>query len=289
LYTKIKTGEKSMNRNEKSKNEQEIDSELLNACRKGNKSKVKELVENGANVSGLRWHGWEPIGSQGTTALCEADNVPIMQYLVEKGANVNEPDGAGNTPLVKAVHHLDVEKTRFLIENGANVDIYQHEVLAQTDLAGGYTGHREFPINCHILKSAFKDGIYKTDKLYEVVKILLEKIDSPEKFLHDPYFLDEAINYFEGEKLIELLINKGADVNITFNKDNFTPLKKAIATGNKKAIEVLLRNKAKVTKDDLKLAKEKDKDIYKLGIKDRYVTLKKYMKQYKIADPNKWW
>lgn len=272
-----------MESSKKTEEEKKMDSELLHACNRGQLEKVKELVESGVKVNGLKWHGWEPVGCQGSTALDEAKSIDIMQFLIEHGADVNEPNGEGNTPIVGAVSWLEVDRVRFLIQNGADLNVYEHTVNVEYDLDGGSTGKRSFSRKGSLFYTAFTStdrSEYDEEwqkKRAEVVKLLLENGVSSNEYLGNSFFLNKAIsvnNFY----LSELLISKGADVN---NGDP-TPLHNAIDHQDQNIIRLLLENNARIEKKDIQLAKKKvDKTIYKFLIKT--------MAELKIKNPDKWW
>lgn len=90
--------------------------ELLEAARKGDTAKVKQLLDQGVDVNSKSKYG--------TTALSFASGrgyTEIVQILLAKGADVNAKDTFyGATPLDFAIqdNHLDVVK--LLLEKGAN-------------------------------------------------------------------------------------------------------------------------------------------------------------------------
>ena len=50
------------------------------------------------------------------------DDLDEVKYLLQQGADVNETDGSGNTPLLRAASRGHLEIMRVLIENGANIN-----------------------------------------------------------------------------------------------------------------------------------------------------------------------
>lgn len=54
----------------------------------------------------------------------------IIQYLINKGANVNNVDAHGSTPLIEAVAEQNIELCKLLIDNGAEVNVFRNIDLA---------------------------------------------------------------------------------------------------------------------------------------------------------------
>ncbi|MBK4784890.1 MAG: ankyrin repeat domain-containing protein [Pantoea sp. Pent] len=48
------------------------------------------------------------------------NSMPVLEYLVSIGADVNKPDTAGKTALVFALTRMDLEQVEYLLHHGAN-------------------------------------------------------------------------------------------------------------------------------------------------------------------------
>lgn len=89
------------------------------AARNGHLEIVQYLVERGANIDQNDNHLHK-------TALLAASferHFDIVQYLVEKGANVNAQSMNGFTPLHDAAYVGNLQIVRFLVDHGADVRI----------------------------------------------------------------------------------------------------------------------------------------------------------------------
>jgi len=106
---------------------------VMYAAFTGNMEKLRELV-NGANVNEADITGQTPL----IFAAFE-EHMDAVRFLVEKGANVNAQTTqvGGNTALHMAIYKNNFEMARFLCDNGANVNIGA-ERYSPLHLASGY-------------------------------------------------------------------------------------------------------------------------------------------------------
>jgi hypothetical protein len=258
--------------------EQIMQGELLHACRLGPVGKVQELVKAGAKVSGLQWHGYEPPGSQGTTALHKARGAEVTQFLIDAGADVNEPDGAGNTPLIEAVEWRDREKVSILLDHGAKTDVLQYEVHAETDIDGGYTGVRWYTPGPSLPSLLLGDTSSRKPEA-GVIEEFIKRDVFPHEVYANPARFQHVLNYQEYE-VARLLILNGADVNAAAQGET-TPLRNAIQRRSTDTIRFLLENKAIVQRADLQAARKRDKKTYKF--------VRQTMRDLGRSCPRTWW
>jgi ankyrin repeat protein len=89
---------------------------LMLAAVYGAPETVRLLLEAGANPNAVSNGGASPL-------LLAAGNLEKIRLLVDHGADVNARSSTGNTPLVAAAAHPDnLDAVQFLLEKGANLD-----------------------------------------------------------------------------------------------------------------------------------------------------------------------
>lgn len=106
---------------------------LMFSIRNNNLEVLRFLIDNGGDVNlvskeGLKW-----------TAILEAavtcKNPEIINFLVSKGANVNQRSIKDWTPLMFAIRSPNVEIVDALIKNGADVNAINDEAMSVLDIA----------------------------------------------------------------------------------------------------------------------------------------------------------
>ena len=106
------------------------DDEFVKLCFSGNLREVKKALEQGADVNASTWR-WKPpyigmscsVGITGLHAAALKGNADLADMLLNYGADVNDEDSKGRTPLHFAVE--DDENTRIvklLLRHGANIN-----------------------------------------------------------------------------------------------------------------------------------------------------------------------
>jgi ankyrin repeat protein len=95
----------------------DVNQELSNAIIAGDVERIKFLVEKGADVNEPDPQGWAPLQN---AARQRKDGV--IKTLIELGADPNRTDVNGMTPLAAAVMRDHVPSVKALIENGADIE-----------------------------------------------------------------------------------------------------------------------------------------------------------------------
>jgi ankyrin repeat protein len=193
---------------------------LLESVENNDLKKVKEAIEQGADVNAK--------GAQGLTPLHIASAMrseEMIKLLLDKGAYVKAKTDNQWTPLHFAADGGEGEKfvriIKLLLDKGADVN-------AQTDIgATPLIGAVHFPNNLEIVKLLIKRGA-------DVNK------QETAAFGHAPIHV-AAI--FSSEDMVKLLLDNGANVNVQisgkFDKGN-TALHRAALTGDESLAKLLL-------------------------------------------------
>ncbi len=125
----------------------ELDNALENAIADCDLNQVKELVEqHGANVNSIDANRRSVLLNAISTDLNNTQSIPVIEYLIQNGANINYATpfyatpygsnnagwGYGRTPLLYSISLQNFEVTQLLISYGAN--IYCQTSLGETPL-----------------------------------------------------------------------------------------------------------------------------------------------------------
>ncbi|KAK6510309.1 hypothetical protein TWF481_005025 [Arthrobotrys musiformis] len=180
---------------------------------RGDEKFAELLLENGAIVK------TDSRDEEGRTVLhwaAERSLVGITQLLLDHGAEIDIQDDDHYTPLLIAVEGGAKEVVELLLQNGAAVD--------SRDITG-HTG-------LHF--AAF-------ERNQEIVQLLLNYGSQVDSKRHDgvtPLYIATSMDDPD-EEVVELLLKKGADVNL-LSKYSRTLLAVAARKGNKRMLELLL-------------------------------------------------
>merc|ERR1712034_300311 len=78
---------------------------------------VKYLINNGAGVNQADNNGWTPL------LLCSQNgNLSIVEYLINHEADVNQADNNGVTSLAVAIANNHTKIAKFLLSKNANIE-----------------------------------------------------------------------------------------------------------------------------------------------------------------------
>lgn len=204
--------------------------------------KVKTLIENTPSlVSSKDIDGRTPLH-----LAARGVHFEIMEYLIQKGADVNAKDNNQIYPIVSVTVRNHPQALKLLIDNGAKTDV--------TDNEGNY-----------IIHIAARYGFI------EEIKILLENgsyLEIKDSYQRTPLIVASR----EGGdfETIKYLIEKGADINAV-DKYGYTPISLAAWRGYENIVNLLLDKNAVITssgKEGRKLLQYAcDKNLFRLYAK----------------------
>ncbi len=155
----------------------------------------------------------------------------IVLSLIKHGVDVDIKDKRGNTALQYAATYGHIETIQVLLERGANIDVtcniewllYPEPEVAYTPLQRAINGNHQASAKFLLEKGAKSDG-----KVLEL-----------------------AINKMFGKEFIELLIDKGADINYIDGIDGVSVLSLAAKKGNQEIFNALLDRGSNPYTEDL--------------------------------------
>lgn len=95
----------------------DLSQELSNAVNANDAERVKFLVEKGADVNQADPQGWTPLQN---AARQRKDG--LIKTLIDLGADPNRHDASGMTPLIAAAMRDHIPSIKTLVENGADIE-----------------------------------------------------------------------------------------------------------------------------------------------------------------------
>ena len=81
---------------------------------------AKHLIDHGADVNQRNDDGTTPLMVAGFWC---GESLQLIAFLLNRGADINAVDGHGSTTLMRAIHLRRYGQARFLIERGADVKV----------------------------------------------------------------------------------------------------------------------------------------------------------------------
>ncbi|ERE91588.1 protein phosphatase 1 regulatory subunit 12A-like protein [Cricetulus griseus] len=178
-----------------------------------------------------------------TAMACIDDNVDMVKFLVENGANINQPDNEGWIPLHAAASCGYLDIAEFLIGQGAHVGAVNSEGDTPLDIA------EEEAMEELLQNEVNRQGVDIEAARKEEERIMLR---DARQWLNSGHINDVRHAKSGGTALhvaaakgytevLKLLIQAGYDVNIK-DYDGWTPLHAAAHWGKEEACRILVDN-----------------------------------------------
>lgn len=98
--------------------QKKLDKRMMNAIKGGNLDKLKDAVKDGANIN-------EPQGYGASPVYCAVSNrqAECLAFLLEKGASITSQTGGGYfVSFIRAAELSDVKAMETLLQRGANIN-----------------------------------------------------------------------------------------------------------------------------------------------------------------------
>lgn len=202
------------------------ENDLLNAVISRDEIKMKSLLDNGADVNVKIWD------SNLLIRAIMRGYKDIVDLLIYYGADVNDKNQLGETPLMISVLLYQKEIVSLLLDSGANI----HETNKKGETAFDIAIRNNYLDIVHMIEDTQgKEGFITSalcGDLYTMKKMYNEKININIKDKHGFTALMKA-SASGFEQIVDFLLEKGADVNI-LSKDRSTALRFAAGYGHKK-------------------------------------------------------
>lgn len=228
--------------------------QLLRAVKANNVDRVRELVEQGANVCAGDKDGVTPLHHAAVKGHLESANI-----LIRNGADVDSRTKMGNTPLHCAARFGQYGMAELLLSYGANKNAVANAGCKPEDVAylSNYPALGEMIADApqkpkqkfkKIKKESLSQPLQKAalaDDVKTVRKLLRDGADPDTIVVSDtqrnPLLLLTAYHgHVEGT---QALVDNGADIEAR-GHDGLTPLYGAVSKHRKECVDILLQAKA---------------------------------------------
>lgn len=195
---------------------------IINRISKLNNLEAMEiLVDGGFNVNDVvEFENRETL----LMIACKNNNLPIVNFLLAKGADPNKTDALGKSAIFYALHNVEIVK--LLHKMGANIEHNSKRDFTPLTFACIH-GHYESAE--YLLKNKAKISIDDTEDLTLLMKVL-------------KYCPMNTI------KIIDLLLKYGENINY-INKDGLHPLRVACMFSDNSIVEHLISKGANINTD----------------------------------------
>ncbi|MBN2181047.1 MAG: ankyrin repeat domain-containing protein [Sedimentisphaerales bacterium] len=249
------------------------------AAQLGDLEKVKAFLEQGIGVNTKDESGMTPL-----LRAVSDEQSGMAKFLIENGADVNTGDESGFSPLVYAVWNDDPNVVKMLLDKGADVNAKDNDIgfavlhwavlvdnkgLTELILAAGAdvnarsnTGEMPLDVAAYGVSAAIGELLVakgaEVSSLYTAA--YMGDLDKVKAFIDQGADIKQKKGMIEGtalhaaaagghKEVVEFLISRGADANIT-NIAGKTALHIAAGAGHLEIVQILLKSGSDVNTKD---------------------------------------
>ncbi len=224
-----------------------LNRELCNAIRRDDLNKVKEIFSSKNLFKRPKINGTDYLGNPFLVFAAIYDKVEIVEYLIQKGANLEAQNKREETALGAAARCNSLESMQCLIKHKANINGGRVPPL----LAATIEGNKEaiqllIENNADIeIKNELGENALLYTKVPEIIEYFLKNganIDAQNNMGETALF--KAVYYNKPDN-IKLLIKYGANIEVENNYGD-NPLRRAALRGYLEIVQLLVKNGANI-------------------------------------------
>lgn len=210
---------------------------LLAAAFAGDIPAMKVLIDSGANVNEKNVYGNTPLhyALRRTSMERRQGRVAVVVFLVNHGANINSKTKTGITPLMDASNIGDTDALKYLVENGAQIDLADKDGRTALSLAA----NRLYD-DIVIYLVAHNVNVDPHDEQWRTP--LMQAI-AASSLLTTPTDKDRSIEEVNRLSIVNILLEHHADVN-SVDKSDWTPLALAAENNSTEIVTTLINHGA---------------------------------------------
>ena len=220
------------------------DSALARAALWNHPAEARYLLEQGVPIKTEK-------GSAGLLRNVAGEGyVEVMKALLDHGADINEQDAQGYTPLAWAASSAQEEASRLLIERGA--DITTKNSFGRTALwLAANSGNSPEIVELLLRKGAAPGGVDRHGApILSAIQNFIGPRQSEASRSGKTFTKSEILDHeSKVQKVVELLIESGADME-ALDANSRTPLGNALSGSHPEIAMTLMRKGASVTDTD---------------------------------------
>ena len=198
---------------------------------------MKILIDSGANVNEENIYGITPLHYAliRTSMGRRQGRIGVVSFLVNHGANVNSKTITGRTPLMEASNIGDTDATKFLVANGAQIDLSDKYGSTALGLA---TSRLYYDIVSYLVAHNVNIDIHDEQGRTP----LMQAIAASSLFTIQNE-KERSIEEVNRLSIVNLLLEHHADVN-SADKSGWTPLALAAENNSTEILKTLINHGA---------------------------------------------